>query len=225
MWHRAEQYLKKIGGIILIASIIIWALGYFPRSTEETRRIGSEISVMMSEADQALKEGNLAHFEALGQQIKEAELQQEYERQRGSLIGKIGNFVQPALNPLGFDWKMSVAILSGIAAKEIVVGTLGVLYQSDAQDEAALTASLVTKLQEQEYQEGPKAGQKVFNPLVALSFMLFVLIYFPCIAVIATIRKESGSWKWAAFTVFYTTGIAWIVAFLVFQVGNLMYNL
>lgn len=225
MWYRAEQYLKKIGGIILIASIIIWALGYFPRSTEETRQIESEISVMMTEADQALKEGDLARFEELGRQIKDAELQQEYERQRGSLIGRIGNFVQPAMNPLGFDWKMSVAILSGIAAKEIVVGTLGVLYQSDAEGEAALTASLVTKLQEQEYQEGPKAGQKVFNPLVALSFMLFVLIYFPCIAVIATIRKESGSWKYAAFTVFYTTGIAWIVAFLVYQVGNLMYNL
>jgi ferrous iron transport protein B len=220
MWHRAEQYLKKIGGIILIASIIIWALGYFPRSNEETRRIELEISVMMSEADRLLKEGELEAFERLGQQIREAEFMKEYERQRGSLIGQIGNFVQPVMDPLGFDWKMSVAILSGIAAKEIVVGTLGVLYQTEAEDEDALTASLVTKLQEQTYMEGPRMGEKVFNPIVALSFMLFVLIYFPCIAVIATIRRESGSWKWAAFTVFYTTAVAWIVAFLAYQAGQ-----
>jgi len=107
-----------------------------------------------------------------------------------------------------------------LAAKEIVVSTLGVLYQADENVQAEST-SLTEKLQTQVYQEGEKKGQKVFTPLVALSFMIFVLLYFPCIGVLAAIIKESGSWKWGAFTVFYTTAVAWIASFLVYQTGSL----
>ena len=125
------------------------------------------------------------------------------------------------MRPLGFDWKLSVGILTGVAAKEIVVGTLGVLNQVDYKKEDENASSLIVKLQNQTYRTGKNKGKKVFSPLIAFSFMIFILLYFPCIAVIVTISKESGSWRWAAFTVFYTTAVAWIISFLVFQIGSL----
>jgi len=143
------------------------------------------------------------------------------ERQERSLIGNLGRFIEPAMAPLGFDWKMSISLLSGLAAKEIVVSTMGVLYQAD-ENVQTHSASLTEKLQTQTYTEGPKQGEKVFTPLVALSFMIFVLLYFPCIGVLAAIIKESGHWKWGVFTVFYTTGVAWLASFVVFQVGSLL---
>jgi ferrous iron transport protein B len=115
---------------------------------------------------------------------------------------------------LGFDWKMGVSIVTGLAAKEIVVSSMGILYHvPDAEENSQ---SLIESLQQQQYSN----GQKVFTPLVAYGFMLFILIYFPCMAVIAAIRKEAG-WKWALFTIFYTTGLAWLVSFGVYQIGSL----
>jgi ferrous iron transport protein B len=152
-----------------------------------------------------------------------ANIQNEREgyRQLNSYIGRLGHFVEPVMRPLGFDWKMSVAIITGIAAKEITVGTLGVLYQV-GEDVDETSASLIEKLQQQTYVNGPRKGEKVFTPLVALSFMLFILIYFPCVAVVAAIKKESGKWKWAAFVVVYTTSLAYLVSLVVFQVGSLL---
>ncbi len=123
------------------------------------------------------------------------------------------------MQPLGFDWKMSVSLIAGGAAKEVVVSTMGVLYKAGEQEEGV---SLINKIQEQTYTSGPKKGKKVFSPLVALSFMIFVLIYFPCVAVIAAIKKESGKWKWALFVVGYTTALAWLSSLLVYQVGSLL---
>lgn len=119
------------------------------------------------------------------------------------------------LNPLGFDWKMGVSIVTGLAAKEIVVSSMGILYH--APDAEENTQNLIENLQKQENSQ----GEKVFTPLVAYAFMLFILIYFPCMAVIAAIRKEAGT-KWALFTIFYTTGLAWVVAFCVYQIGSLL---
>jgi ferrous iron transport protein B len=116
---------------------------------------------------------------------------------------------------------MSISILSGLAAKEIVVTTLGVLYQVD-ENVQTQSSSLIEKLQTQTHPHGPKEGEKVFSPLIALSFMLFVLLYFPCVGVLAAIIKESGHWKWGLFTIIYTTAIAWLVAFIVFQIGSLL---
>jgi ferrous iron transport protein B len=222
MWFRAEQYLRKIGGIILIASIIIWALGYFPRESAHTRQIAAEVEKISAESDAALLAGDTALYSSVHSKIFDLRTTMEYERQKNSLIGRIGVFFQPVMDPLGFDWKMSVAILTGVAAKEIVVGTLGVLYQAAPNEEELQTASLIKKLQEQEHLEGKREGSKIFSPLVALSFMVFILIYFPCVAVIATIRRESGSWKWAAFVMVYTTAIAWLASFIIFQAGNLI---
>ncbi len=150
--------------------------------------------------------------------VSDLELSKASEHQEKSYIGRIGHFIEPAIQPLGFDWKIGISIVTGLAAKEIVVSSMGVLYHAGKNADEN-SGSLIEKLQKQEYSSGSLTGQKVFTPLVAFAFMLFVLIYFPCVAVIAAIKKES-SWKWATFTMFYTTFIAWVVAFLVFQTGT-----
>ncbi|MHC1707614.1 MAG: ferrous iron transport protein B [Bacteroidales bacterium] len=229
MWHKGQQYLRKIGGIILIASIIIWALGYFPRSNELKQKHESEIAQLKNEYNarllsvnqsDTLKINELNH--ELNLSLKSSQLEFQRKAQEYSFIGRIGQFIEPVMSPLGFDWKMSVAILTGIAAKEIVVGTLGVLHQVDPTDEQNI--SLVQRLREYSYHEGIDKGKAVYSQLIALSFMFFILIYFPCIAVIATIKKESGHWKWAIFTIVYTSGVAWIASFVIFQVGQLFIN-
>lgn len=198
MWFRAEQYLRKIAGVILVASIIIWALGYFPRHHVTTPDL--------VELEKTLNE--------------KTELEARLMQQENSYIGQLGKTIQPVMGPLGFDWRMSVAILTGVAAKEVVVGTLGVLYLEDP-DIPENSTTLISKLQSQTYNSGPNAGQPVYNSVVAMSFMLFILIYFPCVGVLAAIRKESGSWKWPAFVVLYTTTLAWLVAFSYYQIASL----
>jgi ferrous iron transport protein B len=211
MWNKAVQYLKKMGGIILIASILIWALGYYPKNVEYETNYDALRTEVTQKNDLSPEEINAS--------LGNIDLQQEAERQEKSYIGRMGKAIEPVIEPLGFDWKIGVSILTGMAAKEIVISTMGVLYQADFGDDNAET--LVTKLQEQEFTSGNKKGQKVFSPLVAFSLMIFVLIYFPCVAVIAAIKKE-GSWKWAVFTMFYTTGLAWLVSFIFYQVGSLL---
>lgn len=164
-WEKGAQYLKKMGGIIMIASVIIWFLGYYPNHDAYSTTA---------------------------------------EQQENSYIGQIGKAIEPVIEPLGFDWKMGIGILSGIGAKELVVSTLGVLYTNDDDIESVDLADRIP-----------------ITPLVAYGYMLFVLIYFPCIATVAAIKNESGSWKWATFTICYTTLLAWIVAFLVHQVGGI----
>ena len=226
MWSSAQQYLRKIAGVILLASIIIWALGYFPVNVDYSKDYKNEIAYLERNKDFLLESGQQKagsySMELIEKRISKLKRQRRAEKQQKSYIGKIGNFVQPVMEPLGFDWKMTVGIITGVAAKEVVVGTLGVLYQADPEKAEQGSGDLVQKLQMQQHQEGPREGESVFTPLVALSFMIFVLIYFPCVAVIAAIKKESGSWKWALFEIFYTTSVAWIVAFLVYQTGSLI---
>lgn len=164
-WEKGAQYLKKMGGIIMIASIIIWFLGYYP------------------------------DHDAYPTQA---------EQQENSYIGQIGQAVEPVLKPLGFDWKLSIGLLSGVGAKELVVSTLGVLYTNDADADVVSLAERIP-----------------ITPLAAFSYMLFVLIYFPCIATLVAIKQESGSWKWAIFTAGYTTALAWLVSFAVYQIGGM----
>ena len=162
-WEKGKQYLRKMGGIILVASIIVWALGYFP------------------------------HNEALSPQ----------EQQEQSYIGMFGKAISPVFEPLGFDWKMDVGLLTGMGAKEIVASTMGVLYSGDGSVSEIMSAEGVT-------------------PLVAFSFLVFVLLYFPCIATLAAIKQECGSWRWALFAAFYTTGLAWLCSAIIYQIGRLI---
>ena len=164
-WEKGAQYLRKMGGIILVASIVIWALGYYPRH---------------------------------------AEYETVTEQQENSYIGRIGKAIEPVIEPLGFDWKLGVGILSGVGAKELVVSSLGVLYADDAEADAA------------------SLGERIpITPLVAFGYMAFVLIYFPCIATLAAIKGETGSWRWTLFVAAYTTVLAWVVSFAIYRVGGL----
>ena len=224
-WHKGSQYLRKMGGIILLASVIIWMLGYFPRSESKLLAYDQEIAGIenqyntLIQSEQDNTEGLSILMQEKKAAIRRIEIQKNGHRQELSFIGRLGRFVEPVMRPLGFDWKMTVSLIAGGAAKEIVVSTMGVLYEVGDPDE---NKGLVDKLRAQTYTQGPKKGQKIFNPLVALSFMIFVLIYFPCIAVIAAIKKESGKWKWALFVVSYTTVLAWLSAFTVYQIGSLI---
>ncbi len=211
MWYKARAYLQKMGTIILIASIIIWALGYFPRNIDYSKNYDQLMT--QTQLDSTLQP---IDKEAA---INLLMVQQKAEQQEKSYIGKIGHFMEPVMRPLGFDWKMGVSIFSGLAAKEIVVSTMGVLYQADV-DANEHSSSLIKGLQNQVHQNGPLKGQKVFTPLVAFGFMLFVLIYFPCIAVVTAVRRESNR-KWAIILMTYTTALAWLVSFLVYQIGSL----
>ena len=123
------------------------------------------------------------------------------------------------MKPLGFDWKMSIALLAGLPAKEIIISTMGVIYQTDSSES---TSNLQQKLKNEKFISGEKQGQIVFTTPTALAFLVFILIYFPCIGVVSAIKNESGSWKWAAFAVFYTTSLAWIAAFLVQTIGSML---
>jgi ferrous iron transport protein B len=237
MWHKGSQYLQKMGGIILVASIIIWALGYFPKnpghaeSNASLAGAGNIHSITIHGDHQAGPFENGIYDDGSGMvdnRLSEIvpgepgknnglQLERDMGWQEKSYIGRIGKFIEPAIAPLGFDWKMGVALLSGVAAKEIVVSTMGVLYH--ASPEASLpTESLGEKLRHQKFAD----GTPVFNRASALSFLVFILLYFPCVAVIAAVKNESGHWKWAAFTVIYTTGLAYLMAFLTYQFMNLI---
>jgi len=211
MWHKGQQYLKKMGTVILLASILIWGLGYFPRNIEYSTNYDAQIANVQTNAQMAGKDK--------AEKVFQLEVNKESERQEKSYIGQLGHSIEPIISPLGFDWKMGVSIITGLAAKEIVVSTMGILYQADLEADAD-SGSLKEKMMAQTHNKGELKGQKVFTPLVSFGFMLFILIYFPCVAVIAAIKKES-SWGWAIFTMVYTTSIAWVVAFATYQIGSL----
>ena len=205
MWEKAKQYLHKMGGIILVGSIIIWFLGYFPRETKNTVEFERQIAdVENAQWPQEVKEEKIATIEH----------NMAIDHQENSYIGRIGKAISPIMEPLGFNWKISVSLLSGMAAKEIVVSTLGVLYTGSGDEEQALADRLI--------KESNPDGTAVFTPLVGLSLMFFVLLYFPCIATIVAIKNESNSWKWGLFTIAYTCVLAWIVSFLIYQIGSLI---
>jgi len=176
MWSKGKQYLQKMATIILAASIVVWALGYFPRHEGQTPQ----------------------------QQIE------------NSYMGQMGKAIEPVVEPLGFNWQMGVSVLTGAAAKEIVVSTMGVLYTGEAGADEEST-SLKEKLQTATKPD----GSHVFDPVVAYSFMLFILLYFPCIAALAAIKREAGT-KWMIFEIFYTTGVAWLISFIFYQVARMI---
>jgi ferrous iron transport protein B len=226
MWHKGEQYLQKVGGVILIASVIIWALGYFPTNKEKESALKTKISNTENFYSQLL----IAH--SAKNEIKTISFQKDstvnslvgqYKRdkQENSYIGEIGKAIEPIIKPAGFDWRMGISILTGIAAKEIVVGTMAVLYQSEDNPDNP-RKSLGTKLKSQVYASGDKAGENVFTPLIAFSFMIFILLYAPCIGTLSVIARETGSVKWSFFVLTYTTFIAWLMAVIIYQGGSLL---
>ena len=180
-WEKGKEYLKKMGGIILVASIIVWALGYFP------------------------------HNESIPQE----------QQQEQSYIGRMGKAIEPIFAPQGFNWKLDVSLLAGVGAKEIVASTIGVLYSGDDSfgddEEFSDDAEKYTRLRQIMLQEG-------ITPLAAYAYLIFILLYFPCIATIVAIKHETGTWRWAIISAVYTTCVAWIVSAIVYQAGLLFLN-
>ena len=203
MWGKAEQYLKKMGGLILVASIIIWALSYFPHysADEVPETYRTEVTADMPAT--TLAESDAAAIE----EMVTTEYQQEH-----SILGHIGKAVEPVVAPMEFGWKTCVSLIAGAAAKEVVVSTLGVLYVGD-DDAAALSERLSTP--------SKLTGKAPFDRASALAFLVFVLLYFPCIATLAAVTRETGSWKYTAFSLVYNTGLAWILAFATYHIASL----
>ncbi|TFU94328.1 ferrous iron transport protein B [Barnesiella sp. WM24] len=186
MWGKGEQYLKKMGGIILVASIIVWALNYFPLHDEDSSTPSMEAMIAGDDS--------------------------KIDTSRDSYLEMIGKAVNPVMEPLGFHWRTTVAAIAGAPAKEIVVSTLGVLYTGDEEiDDKSLSARLTVP--------NPVTGRPDFTAASALSLMVFVLLYFPCMATVTAIVRETGSWKYGAFSVVYNTAVAWLVAWLVYNVA------
>ncbi|WP_302374067.1 ferrous iron transport protein B [Alistipes timonensis] len=200
MWDKCAQYLKKMGGMILIASVVVWFLSYYPRTEESA--------------------GTEAHYE-------------------NSYLGRLGKGCEPVFSPLGFNWKASVALLSGLPAKEIVVSTLGVLYSegaattpagteiiggADGPTEIVIAESVTEKLAEPTGEEETASlSQRLlasgdFSTASALAFLVFILLYVPCIATVVAIGAEAG-WKWAAASVIYNTALAWFMAWIVYRIA------
>ena len=174
-WEKGRQYLQKMSGIILICSMAIWFLGYFPNHDAYD---------------------NVA------------------DQQEHSFIGYIGKVMEPVLEPLGFDWRMGVGIVAGVGAKELVVSTLGVMYADEEPIEDLPASGSDTRLQ--------RALVRSVTPAAALAYMVFILLYFPCIATFVAIKNESGGWKWAILTAVYTILLAWVAAFITFRLFSLI---
>lgn len=199
MWAKAEQYLQKMGGIILVASIIIWALSYFPRYSAEEVPASFHDEMIAS-----MPAGTLSTHtpEEVDEMILGA------YRQQYSILGSIGRFCEPVVRPMDFDWRTCVSLIAGASAKEVVVSTMGVLYVGD-DDAALLSERLVTP--------SLTTGKAPFDPAKAMAFMVFVLLYFPCIATLTAIRRETGKWSYVIFSVVYNTALAWIFSFLAYH--------
>ena len=212
MWDRSKIFLKKMGGVILIGSLVVWFLSSFPREVQFSKNYDSEIAAVSARysASMANTQGGLSEslVRERDQAVSVLEAQRAREAVEGSFIGHIGKMLAPVFAPLGMDWRASVAVLSGLVAKEIVVSTMGVLYAVGAEEgEKSEALKLALK----------KSGM---TPLAAYAMMAFVLIYIPCLATVSAIRRETNSWRWTAFSITYSTLLAWIVAFLIYQGGK-----
>lgn len=213
-WEKGKQYLQKMATTILVCSVIIWFLGYFPKNKElmaaqeeyatlaqtPAGRLSANADDVDVNAATATKKELMTHIDSL----------YAYQ-QENSYIGQLGRMVSPALDPLGFNWKMDVGLLTGIAAKELVVSTLGVMYSEGAKVSEGRDMSEDTQLQ--------SALVNDVTPAAALSFMVFILLYFPCVATFVAIKNETGKWRWAVACCAYTMAVAWIMSFIVYRLA------
>lgn len=204
MWSKAKQYLQKMGGLILVASIIIWALSYFPRYKMDDVPVS-----YLANAKAEMTASNVA-ADMSDEEIQEVIL--HTYQQEHSILGQVGKFCEPVVKPMELGWQSCVSLIAGMAAKEVVVSTMGVLYVGD-DDAAALSKRLKTP--------SPITGDSPFTTASALAFLVFVLLYFPCIATLTAIVRETGSWRYGLFALFYNTILAWGLAIVTFNIANL----
>ena len=204
VWMRSKQYLQKMGTVILAASIIVWFMSYYPRQNEARHRKDAQVEAL--------------HQSTLPAELKQARIDSlEHSfatfHQEQSIIGHIGHLSEPVIRPLGFDWKMGVSIVSGLMAKEVVVSTMGVIYTGNGENGDEALSHLSSRMK----QEVRSDGSPSFTPIIAYTFMLFVLLYFPCIATLIAIGREAGHWKWGLFAALYSCAVAWLLCFIVYR--------
>ena len=200
MWERSILYLKKAGTLILAASILIWFITNYPANVEYSKDYDAAKGQITEQYDEVAAKPLLAQLDQ----------EQAGEKLALSYAGQFGHFIEPVIKPLGFDWKMGVGLVSAVAAKEVLVSTLATIYSvGDVEEDS------------QSLQEA-LAADAAFSPLVAFSLMVFTLIYSPCLAVLAVVRRETNSWKWPAFSFVYSTTLAWVMSFVVYQGGRLL---
>lgn len=233
MWEKCTQYLKKIGSVILFASIIIWFLGYYPRqSANETIDQTTAVSTTTIAANSAVA-GKETNSEVASTETNSEAVAVD-TAYNGSYLEQIGRFCEPVIEPLGLNWKAGVALISGAAAKEIIVSTLGVLYADNTTvgTENTDTENTDTSLHKEDADLSDLNEDEIllkdqllksgdFTPASAISFMIFALLYFPCIATLAAIATEAGSWKWALFSFVYSCTTAWVISFVVYNICKL----
>jgi len=212
MWDRSKIFLRKMGGYILIGSIVVWTLAAFPRHISYSKDYASEIEQVKRSYQVEIPAARDSEKSVIKQKMDLAVSRlirsKAAEKAEKSYMGRIGKVIEPVFAPIGIDWRGSVALLTGFVAKEIVVSTMGILYAADEKkDSKALENALVS------------SGM---TPLAALAMMVFVLLYMPCLATLAAIRRETSSLKWMIFSISYSTMLAWIMAFLVYQGGNMI---
>jgi len=214
MWERAWLYLKKAGTVILAIAVLIWFLMAFPQSYPGRGELESRLKTVEAQLEYApfvKAQGEQVNVgvEELEIQVHEIRNQMATRKLENSLAGRLGRTIEPVFKPLGFDWRSSIALFAGLAAKEVVVSTLGTVYSIGDADE--------------ESQSLRRALQKdpAFNPLKAYVLMLFVLLSVPCMATLAVIRRETNSWRWPLFSAGYHFALAWTVCFIVYQLGRL----
>ncbi len=220
IWSKTKSYLKKAGTIILAASLIIWIITTFPSPhisddvyTKEGAIYRQSLSRDIIRNEMTIG-SDIITDETIDKEINSrvahyVEMRKKHDMIQASIAGRIGHFIEPVLRPLGFDWKIGIALVTGIAAKEIVVSTLGILYRTS--DDAEKNVSLRGALQ-----KDPQ-----FDPLKAFVLMVFVLLYVPCLSALAVVRSELRSWKWAGFVLTYTIVLAWLMSFAVYRIGLL----
>lgn len=213
-WEKGQQYLQKMATTILICSVIIWFLGYFPKNKE--LMAAQEEYATLAQTPAGRLEINADKVDVNAATATKEDLATRIDslyayQQENSYIGQLGRMVSPALDPLGFNWKMDVGLLTGIAAKELVVSTLGVMYSEGAKVSEGHDMSEDTQLQ--------SALVNDVTPAAALSFMVFILLYFPCVATFVAIKNETGKWRWAVACCAYTMVVAWIMSFIVYRLA------
>lgn len=213
-WEKGKQYLQKMATTILVCSVIIWFLGYFPKNKE--LMAAQEEYATLAQTPAGRLSANADEVDVNAATATKKELMTRIDslyayQQENSYIGQLGRMVSPALDPLGFNWKMDVGLLTGIAAKELVVSTLGVMYSEGAKVSEGRDMSEDTQLQ--------SALVNDVTPAAALSFMVFILLYFPCVATFVAIKNETGKWRWAVACCAYTMAVAWIMSFIVYRLA------
>lgn len=213
-WEKGKQYLQKMATTILVCSVLIWFLGYFPKNKELMATQEEYATLAQTPAGRLSANADDVDVNAATATKKElmTRIDSLYAyQQENSYIGQLGRMVSPALDPLGFNWKMDVGLLTGIAAKELVVSTLGVMYSEGAKVSEGHDMSEDTQLQ--------SALVNDVTPAAALSFMVFILLYFPCVATFVAIKNETGKWRWAVACCAYTMAVAWIMSFIVYRLA------